>query len=119
VALSTCEAEYIGQTNATKEAIWLKRLLDEVRPELGLQAQATVIYCDNQGAIALAKNPQFHARTKHIDIQHHFVREKVNEGLVQLKYIDTNEQVADGLTKALDKARFERFRRDIGLESMV
>jgi hypothetical protein len=61
VALSTCEAEYIGQANATKEAIWLKRLLDEVRPELGLQAQATVIYCDNQGAIALAKNPQFHA----------------------------------------------------------
>lgn len=119
VALSTCEAEYIGQTNATKEAIWLKRLLDEVRPELGLQAQATVIYCDNQGAIALAKNPQFHARTKHIDIQHHFVREKINEGLVQLKYIDTSDQVADGLTKALDKARFERFRRDIGLETLT
>jgi hypothetical protein len=104
VALSTCEAEYIGQTNATKEAIWLKRLFDKVRPELGLQAQATVIYYDNQGAIALAKNPQFYARTKHIDIQHYFVREKVNKGLVQLKYIDTNEQVADGLTKALDKA---------------
>jgi hypothetical protein len=47
VALLTCEAEYIGQANATKEAIWLKRLLNKVRPELGLQAQATVIYCDN------------------------------------------------------------------------
>jgi hypothetical protein len=82
VVLSTYKAEYIGQTNATKEAIWLKRLLDKVRSELGLQAQATVIYCDNQGAIALAKNPQFHARIKHIDIQHYFVREKVNEGLV-------------------------------------
>jgi hypothetical protein len=116
VALSTCEAEYIGQTNAAKEAIWLRRLLDEIQPKTANQPRATIIYCDNQGAIALAKNPQFHARTKHIDIQHHFVREKVNEGIVQLEYIDTERQVADGLTKALDKVRFERFRKAIGLE---
>ena len=94
VALSTCEAEYIGQTNATKEAIWLRRLLNEIRPETANEPQATIIYCDNQGAIALAKNPQFHARTKHIDIQHHFVREKINEGAVQLEYIETERQVA-------------------------
>jgi hypothetical protein len=117
VALSTCEAEYIGQTNATKEAIWLRRLLNEIRPETANEPQATIIYCDNQGAIALAKNPQFHARTKHIDIQHHFVREKINEGAVQLEYIETERQVADGLTKALDKVRFERFRKAMGLES--
>lgn len=116
VALLTCEAEYIGQTNATKEAIWLRRLLNEIRPETANEPQATIIYCDNQGAIALAKNPQFHARTKHIDIQHHFVREKINEGAVQLEYIKTEGQVADGLTKALDKIRFERFRKAIGLE---
>jgi len=116
VALLTCEAEYIGQTNATKEAIWLRRLLNEIRPETANEPQATIIYCDNQGAIALAKNPQFHARTKHIDIQHHFVREKINEGAVQLEYIETEGQVADGLTKALDKIRFERFRKAIGLE---
>ena len=116
VALLTCEAEYIGQTNATKEAIWLRRLLNEIRPETANEPQATIIYCDNQGAIALAKNPQFHARTKHIDIQHHFVREKINEGAVQLEYIKTEGQVADGLTKALDKVRFERFRKAIGLE---
>ena len=115
VALSSCEAEYIGQTNAAKEALWLRRLLDEIQPE-SANNQATVIYCDNQGAIALAKNPQFHARTKHIDIQHHFVREKVNEGAVQLKYVETNDQVADGLTKALDKIKFEKFRKAIGLE---
>lgn len=117
VALSTCEAEYIGQTNAAKEAIWLRRLLDEIQHETANQPRATIIYCDNQGAIALAKNAQFHARTKHIDIQHHFVREKVNEGVIQLEYIETERQVADGLTKALDKVRFERFRAAIGLES--
>jgi hypothetical protein len=73
VALSSYKAEYIGQTNATKEAIWLQRLLNEIQPEAANKAQATIIYCDNQGAIALAKNPQFYACTKHIDIQHHFV----------------------------------------------
>ena len=67
VALSTCEAEYIGQTQATKEAVWLRSLLNQLNP--GDQAtRSVVIYCDNQGAMALAKNPQFHARTKHIDI---------------------------------------------------
>jgi hypothetical protein len=116
VALSTCEAEYIGQTNATKEAIWLRRLLNEVQPETATKARATIIYCDNQGAIALAKDPQFHARTKHIDMQHHFVREKVSDGTIQLEYVDTENQVADGLTKALDKIKFERFRKAIGLE---
>jgi len=116
VALSSCEAEYIGQTNATKEAIWLRRLLNEIQLEAANEAQATIIYCDNQGAIALAKNPQFHARTKHIDIQHHFVRDKVSEGAVELQYIETENQVADGLTKPLDKIKFQRFREAIGLE---
>ena len=78
--------------------------------------QAVVIYCDNQGAMALAKNPQFHARTKHIDIQHHYVREQVNAGSVALEYVPTEKQVADGLTKALCKDKFETFRKLIGLE---
>jgi hypothetical protein len=116
VALSTCEAEYIGQSNAAKEAIWLRRLLDEIRPEDMNEPKATVIFCDNQGAIAAAKNPQFHARMKHVEIQHNFVREKVSDGAIQLEYVNTERQVADGLTKALDKGRFERFRKAIGLE---
>lgn len=116
VGLPTCEAEYIGQTNATKEAIWLRRLLNEVQPEADNEARATIIYCDNQGAMALAKDPQFHARTKHIDMQHHFVREKVSDGTIQLEYVDTENQVADGLTKPLERIKFERFRKAISLE---
>ena len=86
MALSTCEAEYIGQTQATKEAVWLRGLLNQLNP--GDQAIKTVvIYCDNQGAMALAKNPQFHARIKHIDIQHHYVREQVTAGNVALEYV--------------------------------
>jgi Reverse transcriptase (RNA-dependent DNA polymerase)/gag-polypeptide of LTR copia-type len=117
VALSTCEAEYLGQTQATKEAIFLRSLLQELRPEE--QPSATIIYCDNQGAIALAKNPQFHARTKHIDIQHHFVREKVASGEVDLQYVPTEEQLADGLTKPLSKEKFFKFRALLGLEKRI
>ena len=80
------------------------------------ESKATIIFCDNQGAIALAKDPQFHSRMKHVEIQHNFVREKVNNGTIQLEYINTESQVADGLTKALDKGRFQTFRNAIGLE---
>lgn len=118
VALSSCEAEYMGQTQATKEAIWLKRLLNQLRPESQAPA-ATIIYCDNQGAIALASNPVFHARTKHIAIQHHFVRDMVAEGHVDLRYTPTDEMVADGLTKTLAKDKFLAFRRSLGLESPI
>lgn len=115
MALSSCEAEYIGQTQAAKEAVWLRGLLDQLNPSAKC-TQAVVIYCDNQGAMALAKNPQFHARTKHIDIQHHYVREQVTAGNVTLDYVPTEQQVADGLTKALSKDKFEKFRMLIGLE---
>ena len=113
----SCEAEYIGQTQATKEAIWLRRLLTElqVAEEEGHAPVATVIYGDNQGVIVLAKNPQFHARTKHIDVQHHFVRERQHSGEVDLQYIPTDQQVVDGLTKALPKDKFEVFRSALGL----
>ena len=116
VALSTCEAEYIGQTQATKEAVWLRGLLNQLNPS-EQATKAVVLYCDNQGAMALAKNPQFHARTKHIDIQHHYVREQVTAGNVALEYVPTERQVADGLTKALCKDKFDRFRDLIGLEA--
>jgi hypothetical protein len=115
VSLSSCEAEYVGQTTATKEAIWLQGFLKQINPgDPGLGA--TIIYGDNQGAIALTNNPQFHTRTKHIAIQHHFVRKKVAGGQANLKYIYTSQQVADGLTKSLPKDSFQAFRKAVGVE---
>jgi hypothetical protein len=115
IALSTCEAEYQAQTQAAKEAVWLRSLLQELNP-VEPTPYATIIYCDNQGAIALAKDPKFHPRTKHIAIQHHWVREKIADQVVDLEYVETSKQVADGLTKALPKDPFEAFRDVIGLE---
>lgn len=115
----------MGQTQAAKEAIWLSGLLEELHPSVANEIPAlgapvyclvaTVIYCDNQGAQALARNPTSHARSKHIDIQHHFVRDKVQDGTIELRHVASNDQIADGLTKPLPKDKFLKFRYDIGL----
>jgi hypothetical protein len=102
IALSTTEAEYIALTQAAKESIWIQGLLGE----LGFTAiNGNLIYGDNQGSIALAYNPEYHARTKHIDIQYHFIRECVQDGKIALEYCATADMVADGMTKALAKER--------------
>lgn len=110
VALSTCEAEYSGQTQAAKEAIWLKSLLSQLTGD-DQYLKSVVIYGDNQGAIALAKNPRFHARTKHIDIQTHYIRDSIATKQVALEYVPTENQIADGLTKPLPRDAFQAFRK--------
>jgi len=114
VALSTCEAEFLGQTQATKEAIWLRRLLNELNMSQG--KTATIICGDNQGAIALSSNPQYHSRTKHMEIQRKWQGEVQDTGSVELQYVPTTEQIADGFTKPLARQRFEWFRRGLGIE---
>ena len=112
IALSTTEAEYMATSQSTKEAIWLRKLLGDVGC---VQVDATTIMCDNQGCIALAKNPTHHSRTKHIDVQHHFIREKLESGEISLRYCPTEDMVADVLTKALAKERHHRLAKAMGL----
>ena len=102
VALSSTEAEYMALAHATKEAIWVKQLLSELWAH---GSGPYVINVDNQSCIALAKNPEFHARSKHIDIQYHFIREKVEEGLVELVFCPTKLMVADVLTKPVSREK--------------
>jgi hypothetical protein len=96
VALSSTEAEYIAASIATQEAIYLTTLLKDLcHPIDG----PMTIYQDNQGAIALEKNPVGHRRMKHIDIRYYFVRERVEDGQITFKYVPTNDMAADSLTK--------------------
>src|SRR5216117_1819144 len=112
VALSTTESEYMALLHALKEQIWLLRFLKEIGYDIGNQ---NIIYTDNQGAIALAHNPEHHARTKHVDIQYHFVRNSVEDGTTQLEYCPTEDMVADGLTKALGPERHRRLTKMMGM----
>lgn len=74
-----------------------------------------LFYMDNMSAIRLVKNPEFHKRTKHIDVGYHFIREKFNDGLFKLEHVSTDEMIADILTKALPKIRFEYLRTLMGI----
>ena len=115
VALSSCEAEYMALKEAIKEQIWLLNLFEQ----LGLTYTKTPIRTDSQSAIALAHNPEHHARTKHIDIQYHFIREALEKHLADISYIPTSAQIADGLTKALDPTKFKKFIHRMGLISIT
>ena len=112
VALSSTEAEYLAMSDATTEAIWLRGLLDELGQT---QLEPTVIHEDNQGSIALSKNPEKHSRMKHIDIRYHFIREKVTSKEIIPSYINTKEQLADILTKPIPKDQFEKLREELGV----
>jgi hypothetical protein len=112
VALSTAEAEYMAATQAVKEVLWLKQLLNEIG---FTQSQPVLIHSDNQGSIALTKNPAYHSRTKHIDIRHHFIRDAVEVGAVELQYCATDDMVADVLTKALARDKHEKHAGGLGL----
>lgn len=111
-ALSTSEAEYVAAASSTCQALWLRKILADLHQE---QKGATKIFCDNLSAIAMAKNPVCHGRSKHIDIRHHFIRELVAEGLIELKSCSTEEQVADILTKALPPAKHNYFMLRLGI----
>ena len=115
VALSTAEAEYVALSAATQEAIWLRRLLTDVGESL---EDPIVINEDNQGAIPMAKNPVGHARTKHIDICYHLVREGVQNGAIILKYVATGEMIADILMKLLPKHPFQKLVMELGMKTL-
>ena len=102
VALSTTEAEYMAITEVVKEAIWIQGLLDD----LGVGQKQVTVFCDSQSAIHLAKNQVYHARTKHIDVRYHFVREIIEEGGVLVQKIKTHDNPADMLTKVVTTIKF-------------
>jgi len=113
VSRSSTEAEYKAMANATAEIIWLEQLMTE----LGVKVQRTsILWCDNLGATYLSANPVFHARAKHIEIDFHFVRERVMRKQLQVRFISSGDQLADGFTKALPVAKMNTFVRNLKLQ---
>ncbi|POM80562.1 Integrase catalytic core protein [Phytophthora palmivora] len=113
VALSSAEAEYTALSLCVQEVLWMRAMLKDMGHE---QGNATQIWEDNQGAIALAKNAGYNSRTKHVDIKHHFTRENVENGTVLVDYIDTKQQLADLLTKALGTKALKYLREASGIK---
>ena len=97
-ALSSTESEYMALSAAVQEAVWLRGMLKDLGFE---QSNCTIIFQDNQSSIKLAKNPKMHQRTKHIDIRNYFVRECIANEQIELKFVCTNKQKADIMTKAI------------------
>jgi hypothetical protein len=112
VALSSCEGEYIAASSASAQALWLARLLGDL---LGKEAEAVDLMVDNKSAMALAKNPVFHDRSKHIRVKYHFIRDCLEEGSVKEYYICTKDQLADLLTKSLGRIKFQELCSRIGV----
>jgi hypothetical protein len=115
VSLSTTESEYVAATYAAKEALWLRSLIYQL---FGKALPAMTLFSDNQSAIALTKEHQYHARMKHIDVHYHFIQWIVKEGKLCLIYCPTEDMVADVLTKALPSAKVKHFSRELGLVSI-
>ena len=110
VATSTMEAEYMALAEAAKEAIYMRNLCSD----FGLSpTEPVTLLGDNQSSIAMAKNPVLHSASKHIDVRHHFVREKVENGDLDLQYISTSLMLADALTKPLSKNLLQGLRSQI------
>jgi hypothetical protein len=113
VSRSSTEAEYRAMANTTAELTWLTFILKDLRIFL---SSSPILYCDNISALHMTINPVFHARSKHIELDYHFVRERVSLGLLVTQYIPTNDQVADLFTKPVSKAILRHFQDKLCLQ---
>ena len=112
VSLSTTEAEFIAATTCACQAIWLRRILEELQFN---QVEATTVFCDNNLAIKLSKNPVLHRRSKHINVKYYFLGDLSNDGTIKLVYFRSKDQVANIQTKPLKLATFVKLHGLLGV----
>ena len=115
VALSSCEAEFMAATEAAKQAIWLQDLYEEIT---GQTRERVVVLVDNKSALALTRNPVFHGRSKHIHRRYHFIRECVEQDLIEVQHIPRGKQKAAILTKALGRVKHKEMRELMGVQDI-
>jgi hypothetical protein len=115
VSRSSTEAEYKALANATVEIMWIQTLLNELKVSSPSVAK---LWVDNMSAKYLSFNHVFHARTKHNEVDYHFVRERVARKLLDIDYVPTGDQIADGFTKALTVKKLENFKHNLNLRKL-
>jgi len=115
VARSSAEAEFRAVAQGMCELLWLKIILDDLRVKW---EEPMKLYCDNKSAINIAHNPIQHDRTKHIEIDRHFIKEKLEEGLICMSYVPSGGQLADVLTKGLNSSNFHEIVAKLGMEDI-
>ena len=112
---STAEAKYVATAIHCTNIVWIKHLLKGMKEEI---TEPMIVYCDNTSAINISNNPVMHAKTKHIAIKYHYVRELVEDKQVKMKYINSKEQIADIFKKSLPKDAFEYLRGKLGVKPL-
>ena len=115
VARSNAEAKFRSVTHGICEVLWIKRILDELK----VSSQSPIkAYCDNKAAISIAHNPVLHNRTKHVEVDKNFIKEKKESGQICITYVPTDEKVADILTKGLPRKQFEKLTSKMAMEDI-
>jgi len=112
IAQSKTEGKYIASNADSKEAIWLRKPLSGLFHE---RLETRVIHCDNQSCLKLTENHVFYDRSKHIEMNYHYIRDMVHRGAIKLQYIRTDEQIADILTRSLSFGKLVYFRDKLGV----
>jgi histone deacetylase 1/2 len=115
VSRSSTESEYKAIADATAEVMWIQTLLRELSVRTPAAAK---LWCDNIGAKYLSQNPVFHARTKHIEVDYHFVRERVARRLLEIDFVSSGDQIADGFTKPLSVRLLENFKHNLNMTKL-
>ncbi|GJS60619.1 hypothetical protein Tco_0655403 [Tanacetum coccineum] len=114
-AMSSAEAEYVALSASCAQVIWMRTQLQDY----GFNYNKIPLYCDSQSAIAISCNPVQHSRTKHIHTRYHFIKEQVENGIIELYFVRTEYQLADMFTKALPEDRFKYLVRRIGMRCLT
>ena len=113
VCLSSTDAEYIAASNTSRELIWIKNMLNHMK----INVTDVKLWIDNEPAIHVAKNPVLHSKMKHVNLHYHFIRHQVESGIIEIGHVNTNEQIADIMTKVLSRPVFIKVR-DLFMENI-